>query len=77
MRNSIDFWGDRRRSLINLGVTLAEQEHRSRDLIIPGKANNISDKANVIVEGHLMSIRDKKKGKHNHHKLNDASKFFS
>ena len=40
-----------------------------------GKPNQMSKKANVIVEGHLMSVRDKKKGSHAFNKLNDASKY--
>ena len=57
-----------------MGLTLSQLEHRSRAVTLVGKANKMSDKANVIVEGHLMSVRDKKKGSHAFHKLNDASK---
>ena len=74
-RPSIDFKDNRRHSLINLGLTLSQIEHRnSVDVSMPGKTNQMSEKANVVVGGHLMSVRDKRRGSHNHHKLNDASK---
>ena len=54
---------------------MSQIEHRSSNPVsLPGKTNKMSEKANVVVGGHLMSVRDKKKGSHNHHKLNDASK---
>ena len=58
-----------------MGLTLSQLEHRSRAVTMVGKPNQMSKKANVIVEGHLMSVRDKKKGSHAFNKLNDASKY--